>query len=222
MKKIDKKNFKNLSNKERAEVYADIKSHDETYYAKNTSMLKWIHDWRFKSIKNLIGDVSDKIILDAGSGEGYFLSQIKAKEKFGIEMSEKRVKKSLKKHPKLNVQVGDVKKLPFDDGVFDVIICSEVLEHVDRYEEALIEFKRCLKPSGMLVMSFPNERMVAFGRLLILKFPIHEIDHVNWITPKQIRKILGSKYTSSNIPSIPYPFCLYQVYKFQGKNFSVN
>lgn len=215
MSKADKEKFKKLSNKERAEEYAEIKPHD-TYTKEGPSLLKWVHQWRFRSIKNLIGDIANKTILDAGSGEGYFLSQIKAKEKYGIEMSEKRVKRSRDLFPDLKVTVGDVKNLPFEDKSLDVIVCSEVLEHVDGYQKALEEFKRCLKPSGILVVSFPNEQTVGFGRLLIMKFPIHEIDHVNWITPKDIENIMGTKPITSNVPPLPYPFCLYQVYKFQA------
>jgi len=220
VKNKDYQNFRTLSNKERAEKYAEIKSH-QTYYAA-TPVSKWMHEWRIKSIINLIGDITDKVILDAGSGEGFFLSQIKAKEKYGIEISEIRVKRSIKHSPNLSVIIGDAKELPFEDNVFDVIVCSEVLEHVDNYQEALFEFKRCLKPSGILVISFPNERTVAMGRLLILKFPLHEIDHVNWITPKDIKEILGKKFITSNVPPIPYPFCLYQIYKFDASDLNSN
>lgn len=218
MSKVDKEEFKKFSNKERAEAYAEIKPHD-TYTTEGPSLLKWIHDWRFRSIKNLIGDTSNKTVLDAGSGEGYFLSQIQGKEKYGIEMSEKRVRRSLEFFSNLRVIVGDVKNLPFEDKSIDVIVCSEVLEHVDGYQKALQEFKRCLKPSGILVVSFPNEQTVGLGRLLIMKFPIHEIDHVNWITPKDVEMAIGVKPIASNIPPLPYPLCLYQVYKFQASGF---
>ena len=214
MGKVDKDNFQRLSNKQRAEIYADEKPH-EIYYAQ-TPISKWIHDWRIKSLIKLIGNVTDKVILDAGSGEGFFLSKIKAKEKYGIEISEKRLRRSQNLVPNMDVISGDVTNLPFDDETFDVIVCSEVLEHVNDFQKALLEFKRCLKPSGILVVSFPNEQTVAFGRLLILKFPLHEVDHINWITPKDIKKALGKKYINSNIPPLPYPFCLYQIYKFNA------
>ncbi|MGI0059659.1 MAG: class I SAM-dependent methyltransferase [Nitrosotalea sp.] len=215
MSKVEREKFKKFSNKERAEAYAEIKPHD-TYTTEGPSLLKWIHNWRFRSIKNLIGNTSNKTVLDAGSGEGYFLSQIKAKEKYGIEMSEKRVKRSLQFFPNLRVIVGDVRNIPFEDKSLDVIVCSEVLEHVDGYEKALQEFKRCIKPSGgIIVVSFPNEQTIGLGRLLIMKFPIHEIDHVNWITPRDVENVMGMKPVVSNVPPFLYPLCLYQVYKFQ-------
>jgi 2-polyprenyl-3-methyl-5-hydroxy-6-metoxy-1,4-benzoquinol methylase len=209
--------FRQLSNKERAETYAKIKPHT-TYYSTGPSFLKWIHDSRFNSLKKLMGDVTKGVILDAGCGEGYFFSQIKAMEKYGIDISEKRLKTVIS-FPDSNVICSDLKKLPFEDKKFDVIVCSEVLEHVDRYEEVVLEFKRCLKPSGKLILSFPNESMVCLGRLLIMRLPVHELDHVNSLTISDMKKLLSDKYVASNIPPLPYPLCLYQVYKFEARDF---
>lgn len=217
--KLNRKKFQNLSNKDRAEIYADVKEHNEIYLQSGLSFLKKIHESRFNSIKKFLGDTSNKKILDAGAGEGYFLSSIKAKQKIGIELSEKRIQKAKKRYPDLDIKVGDVKNLPFEDNSFDVIVCSEVLEHVSEYEKAIMEFKRCINPEGFLVLSFPNEFTVSLGRLLILKFPIREIDHINSIKPRDIEKFLGKKYTSLNVPNVKYPFCLYQIYRFEALDF---
>ena len=49
-------------------------------------------------------------------------------------------------------------KLPFGDGMFDAILFTEVLEHIaiKNPKEILIEFKRVLKPSGIVLFSTPN------------------------------------------------------------------
>jgi len=167
--KIKKDDFRNLSNKERAEVYADIKSHDEIYLASDYSVRKKIHFKRFNILHRLMGDTSEKKILDAGAGEGYFLSSVKAEQKYGIELSEIRVKTAQKLFPDLAITVADIRKMPFEDNSFDIIICSEVLEHVDGFGKAIEEIKRCIKPEGNIILSFPNENIVAFGRLLFQK-----------------------------------------------------
>lgn len=217
--KIGKKEFRDLSNKERSEIYADVKKHNELYLDSKLSLRKYVHNSRFKSLTKLIGDVNDKKVLDAGSGEGYFLSTIKSKNKFGIELSEKRVAIAHKLYPDLKIKIGDIKKLPFENNEFDVIVCSEVLEHVSGYEKVLEEFKRCVKPDGYIVLSFPNEFTVSLGRLLILRFPIHEIDHINSIKPQNVTAILGKKFQTLNVPQFPYPFCLYQIYRFSAHYF---
>lgn len=215
----NRKDFQSLTNKERAEIYADMKVHNDTYLASDFSILKKIHQTRFESLRKLMGDISNKIVLDCGAGEGFFLSSVKAKEKYGIEISEKRITKASALFPDLKIQLGDIRNLPFEDKTFDVIVCSEVLEHVSGYEKAIEEFKRCVKPDGKIVLSFPNEFTVSLGRLLLLKFPTHELDHINSIRPKDVERLLGKKYKTLNVPNIRYPFCLYQVYRFDAIDF---
>ena len=51
---------------------------------------------------------------------------------------------------------GDICNLPFASNQFDKIICSEVLEHIVPYNEALSELKRILKPGGHIAISVPR------------------------------------------------------------------
>lgn len=46
--------------------------------------------------------------------------------------------------------------LPFADDTFDVVICSEVLEHIPDYESVLAEIDRVLTPTGRLAVSVPR------------------------------------------------------------------
>jgi len=50
---------------------------------------------------------------------------------------------------------GDATRLPFDDGSFDVVITSEVLEHIQDDVAAIAEMVRVLKPGGMFAATVP-------------------------------------------------------------------
>jgi len=51
---------------------------------------------------------------------------------------------------------GDAYRLPFPDDAFDVVICSEVLEHLLEYEQVLAEVRRVLKPAGRFAPTVPT------------------------------------------------------------------
>jgi SAM-dependent methyltransferase len=51
---------------------------------------------------------------------------------------------------------GDVFRLPFPDGAFDRVICSEVMEHVHDYPAALAELVRVLRPGGTIGVTIPT------------------------------------------------------------------
>ena len=53
--------------------------------------------------------------------------------------------------------VGNALLLPFVDGTFDVVVCSEVLEHIPDYKQAVKEITRILKPGGKLAVSVPRK-----------------------------------------------------------------
>jgi SAM-dependent methyltransferase len=50
---------------------------------------------------------------------------------------------------------GDALRLPFADGTFDRIICSEVLEHIGDDAAAIAELTRVLKPGGTIAVTVP-------------------------------------------------------------------
>ena len=57
---------------------------------------------------------------------------------------------------KWTVIQGNALTLPFQDKIFDKIVCSEVLEHVLDDEQATIELRRVLKDDGELAISVPT------------------------------------------------------------------
>lgn len=48
---------------------------------------------------------------------------------------------------------GDLGKLPFGDATFDAVVCVSVLEHMDKPDVVVAEFRRVLKPGGRLVLT---------------------------------------------------------------------
>jgi len=79
-------------------------------------------------------------------------------------------------HQNSNIDVYyDGKKLPFEDNTFDIVLASEVLEHVPNIIEILSEISRVLKPDGKLIITLPffwGEHEEPFDFIRFTKFGI--------------------------------------------------
>ena len=49
----------------------------------------------------------------------------------------------------------DIRKIQFEDNMFDYIICNQVLEHILEEEQAILELKRVIKPQGKIIITVP-------------------------------------------------------------------
>jgi len=67
----------------------------------------------------------------------------------GIDIAQTAVQAALQRCTDSTFAVADAHRLPFSDGSFEVVICSEVLEHLWEPEAALAEMVRVLSPWGM-------------------------------------------------------------------------
>ncbi|MBA7608040.1 Ubiquinone biosynthesis O-methyltransferase [subsurface metagenome] len=113
-------------------------------------------------------------ILDIGCGIGKHLGSIKNFEKkCGIDSSELAVKRSKASCPDCHFVVGSAYNLPYEDNFFDLVYSIDVIEHLEYPPKMLIEAKRVLKTSGILIIQTPN-------------YPIKRIyDFINWLNPKK-------------------------------------
>lgn len=60
----------------------------------------------------------------------------------------------------------DARKLPFEDGLFDLALAVESFEHIDANQEAMVELARVLKPGGRAIITTPTHWtwLFEFGR----------------------------------------------------------
>jgi len=70
------------------------------------------------------------------------------------------------------------KELPFSDQKFDVVVCQEVIEHIENPWKLFRHAKQLLKPSGIFIVSTPNV-LSFYSRILFLI-----TGHYHWFQPK--------------------------------------
>lgn len=104
----------------------------------------------------MIGPVSGKRILDVGCGVGFVSRMLVGKNEIhGVDISAEYLTRAASygiKTKQWDIQKG----LPFESGFFDVVLATEVLEHVFDTDALISEIKRVLKREGILILTVPN------------------------------------------------------------------
>jgi len=137
-----------------------------------------------------------KTVLDLGCGSAIISKKLIpiVDKLYGIDISKKRVKQAKTHVANLNnlnnfdFYVSYAQNLPFKDNHFDVIIASEIIEHVIDVKIFLEECKRVLKSDGLLVLSTPAGRNYE----LIGSITNDKVDeHLRLYSHKELRKIVN-------------------------------
>lgn len=143
-------------------------------------------------------------ILDVGCGEGFTLERLHEKKigtrLVGIDFLDLAIQIGKKERPYLDLKVGNIYDIPFKSNAFDLVICSEVLEHIDDPEKGLSELKRVTNKH--LALSVPNEPLFMLANFLRGKnwsrFG-NDIEHINHWSTGGFSKFVGSQLTVKKV-----------------------
>ncbi len=114
----------------------------------------WRYHWANKFCKN-------KYVLEIPCGMGWGTSLLKSTKKiYGVDISEEAIDEAIKKYKsnKIDFSVGSMEKLDFKDHRFNIVVCLEGIEHVDKQigKKFIMEAHRVLKKDGLLLVSSPR------------------------------------------------------------------
>ena len=119
---------------------------------------KRIEELRYRMLISKVPKKSKKV-LDIGCGNGELICMLAemGHESVALDLSKNRLNNFKDRARKVGVvQIqGDAMNIPLQDSSIDVIMCSEVLEHIKDYENVLKEMNRILKSHGRIVVSVP-------------------------------------------------------------------
>ncbi|VVA44361.1 conserved hypothetical protein [Candidatus Roizmanbacteria bacterium] len=137
---MEKTEYKNIFDNERTHFY---------YVGTHNAVITFLNLYLKKKRNN--------IILDAGCGTGLLMKKMNSFGKiYGIDASSEALKLA-KKNNITKTKKASVEKIPFKDNCFDAIVSIDVLYHKEVKSDlaALMEFKRVLKPGGILIVKNP-------------------------------------------------------------------
>jgi len=150
------------------EAFDYISLAEEYYYKQQLPRIRILMEI-FKSIK------IKEIVADIGCFTGIISQEcfkLGAKIVEGFDVSEKALEKASKRLTKVYKWKAGEEACPVENERYDVIIASEIIEHVFDTDFFIEELKRVLKPNGRIIITTPNMHS-ATNRLLFLmgKFP---------------------------------------------------
>lgn len=163
----------------------------------------------------LLGEVirlNPQSILDVGCGEGFTLEKFRDKglgrKLVGIDYSESAITIGHRLHPELKLQQATIYNIPFKANSFDLVICNEVLEHLDHPEKALAEIERVTKSNCIISVPYEPWFMLAnfLRRKNITRFG-NDIEHIQHWTRSGINALV-SRYFYVTVIKNPFPWTL--------------
>ena len=159
---------------------------------------------RLKNITSLAGDVAGKTVLDIGCGNGFLGEHFKslgAEKVDGCDLSHEAISKAEKV---LNFAVEcDVETQSLQDVLngnkYDIVVATELIEHLFTPEDFLENVRSILKPDGVLILTTPNFLVwtnrikMLFGEFEYTDTGFLDRGHIHFFTYSSLKKVLYKK-----------------------------
>lgn len=118
-------------------------------------------------------------------------------EIWGLDIASEALEEMQMKYPKILYHQGDLYDTKFRDGYFDYVVLGEVLEHLERPQDAINEAFRILKYKGTLAISVPLNEAIEPGAVDHERhlWSFTHQDLIKLVSPyKPQFKVLGSQF----------------------------
>jgi ubiquinone/menaquinone biosynthesis C-methylase UbiE len=182
-------------------------------FESNYHLLEKNH-WWFRARRDIILKIITQLpllnknseIIDVGCSTGILLKKLSdaGYDKLtGMEISSE----ALLNASFTNIILFDGEKLPFPDEMFDCLIASDVLEHIEKDEDALKEWKRVLIKKGIIICFVPAyQRLWSYHDVVNMHYRRYSLKKLVKVFKKNDFVILRKSYWNSFIffPSLIY------------------
>lgn len=169
------------------------------YYQKGIEenfLQRFWHTHKLSAVLSLMYKKPKKI-LDTGCASGWFISKISNKfpdtECFGVDIYKDAIEYAKKRYKNINFTIADAHKLPYKNNSFDMVVCTEVIEHLNNPEIALGEIHRVLEKDGKCIIEVDSGNLLfTIVWFLWTKFigQVWHEAHLHSFNPQKLEKLL--------------------------------
>jgi SAM-dependent methyltransferase len=187
---------------------APISSNQAKYESGNPVVQRLLGRF-FGRVEAAVAPLGAESVLDAGCGEGEALHRLAAVlpgRVAAVDLEDRCVAEVRARFPAVEASRGSVTDLAFADASFDLVLCLEVLEHLDDPAAAVAELARV--SSRHVVVSVPYEPWFRLGNLLrgnhLAGLGNHP-EHVNHFNRASLRRLLETSLDVAEV-SVAFPW----------------
>lgn len=165
-----------------------------------------------RAVARAVADVPAPRLLDVGCGTGALAGQVLAEiptaQLTGVDLAPKMVEKARQRlGHRASVVLGDAERLPFHDGMFDLVYCNDSFHHYPDPERAAFQMWRVLAPGGTLVMGDIWQPTPARAVMNAWMPHSHEGD-VRMYSESEMRALLSAWFATVSWQRVGFTACL--------------
>lgn len=191
-------------------------TNQEKYVSANPLRKIFLHPFQRRFVR-AIQQLQPSELLEVGAGEGYLLEAIRQRlpqvRLVGLDLEASIVAEGRRVFPHLDLRQGDIYHINEPDHTWDVVVASEVLEHLERPADGLRELARVAK--RYVVLSVPWEpwfRTLNLARGKHVRRWGNHPEHINnWTRQSFVDFVSGQLSVERVIPSFPWTIVLAKV-----------
>lgn len=162
----------------------------------------WFHNSRHLLTKKLVDKYYKDGMVIADLGCGNVLWNTDLLPVTGVDVNEDFLNFNLKNKTINKKIISPLKKITMDDETCDIIIITEILEHLENLDDHINEIKRILKPKGKIICSVPYDTFFSLwkplffiqcfyrGQILNEDYYKEQCGHINNFSKKTIANLL--------------------------------
>lgn len=177
----------------------------KTLYTSRNPTRRWLHTTRRERVESFLRSHGrGGRALEVGPGAGVYLPLLcdLFDRVVAIDI-EPEFLRHAPGSPNLRLVEDDIQATRLEPGSFDLVLCSEVIEHLSSPAAALTSIRRVLRPGGVLVLSTPQRYspLELLGKIaflpgilqlvrLIYREPIRPTGHTSLLTKRQAERLI--------------------------------